>query len=184
MLTRFARNTTFPVPGTRVTLVVELGRRISGVQITELLYAVQAKVAQEADERSQGSRPARLPLRVAAEDNVEIQVYNSGELLRGMTWDQVQAAVHGLWIYLVGGEHYFACHFDIFYAQTMNIYVHIGWGNLVQAAGSDIEMPGNAGRPTISYQSAPLSASPSVNIADSDGLHLGMRNSSLAKSSS
>ena len=184
MLTRFARNTTFPIPGTRVTLVVKLGRSISGVRIEELLYSVQERVAQEVDERSQGSQPARLPLRVVAEDSVEIQVYNSGELPRGMTWKQVQATVHGLWIYLVGGEHFSACHFDIFFAQTPNIYIHIGWGNLVQAAGPDIDMPGNAIRPTISYQPARLSASPSVNIAESDGLHLGMRNSSLSKSSS
>ena len=145
---------------------------------------VQEKVAQEVVERSQGSQPARLPLRVVGEDSVEIQVHNSGELPRGMTWVQLQGAVHGLWIYLVGGEHFFACHFDIFFAQTLNIYIHIGWGNLAQAAGPDIDMPDNASRPTISHQPARLSASPSVNIAESDGLHLGMRNSSLAKSSS
>ena len=184
MLTRFARNTTFPIPGTRVTLVVELGRSISELRITELLYVVQEQVAQEVDEHSRGSQPAKLPLRVAAEDSVEIQVYNSGELRGGMTWKQLQAAVYGLWIYLVGGEHFFACHFDIFYAQTVNIYIHIGWGNLVQAAESGIEMPGNASRATISYQPTRLSASPSANIAEPDGLHLGMRNSSLAKSSS
>ena len=184
MLTRFARNATFPIPGTRVTLVLELGRSISQLQITELLYAVQQKIAQEVEERSQRSQPAKLPFRAIGEDSVEIQVYNSGELPRGMTWDQLQAAVHGLWIYLVGGEHYSACHFDIFFAQTRNIYIHIGWGNLAQAAGSDIYMPGNASRPTSSYQPTRLSASPSVNIAESDGLHLGMQNSSLAKSSS
>ena len=184
MLTIFTRNTTIPIPGTRITLVLQLGRSISGLRITELLYAVQEKVAQEVEEPSQRSQPARLPLRVVAEDSVEIQVYNSAELQRGMTWNQLQATIRGLWIYLVGGEHFSACHFDIFFAQTQNVYIHIGWGNLVQAAGPDINMPGNASRATISYQSSRLSVSPSVNISGSNLLQLGKRNSSLAKFSS
>ena len=184
MLTTCTSNTTIPIPGTRITLVMKFGKSISALQITELLYAVQERVAQEVEDPSQGSQPARLPLRVIADDSVEIQVYNSGELRRGMTWAQVQTTVRGLWIYLVGGEHYFACHFDIFFAQTPNVYIYIGWGNLVQATRPGIDKPGNASRATISYQAPRLSVSPSVNVSDSNLLQLGKRNSSLAKSSS
>ena len=184
MLTRFARNTTFLVPGTRITLVVILGRKISGVRITQLLDAVQETVAREVQERSQGSQPARLPFTAIAEDHVEIQVYDSGKMPGGMTWKQMQGAVRGLYIYLVGGEHFSACHFDIFFAQTQHVYVHVGWGNIAQATKPVIDLPGNASRATIRYQSTRLSASPSVNIPESNLLRLDMRNSSLAKSSS
>lgn len=185
MLTRFARNATFPVPGTRITLVVKLGRKIPGVRVTQLLHAVQDVVAREVEERSRGSQPARLPFTAMAEDAVEMQVYDSGELPGGMTWEQMQGAIRGLYIYLVGGEHFFACHFDIFFARTQQVFIHVGWGNIVQATEPVIDLPGNASRAaTIRYHSTRLLASPSVNISESNLLRLDMPNSSLAKSSS
>lgn len=184
MLTIFARNATFPVPGTRITLVVKLGRRISGVLITDLLHAVQVKLIQEVEERSQASQPARLPFRAVEDDGVEIQVYDSGGFPGGMTWGQLQGTVRGLWIYLVGGEQFFACHFDIFFARTQRVLIHIGWGNLVQPTEFDTNLPGIASRTTINYQPTPLAASPLVNIPEPGLLHLDMQNSSLADSSS
>ena len=125
-----------------------------------------------------------MPFRALGDEGVELQFYNSDESPLGMTWDQLQITVHGLWIYIVGGEHFFACHFDVFFAQSEHIFIHIGWGNLVQAMEPDTDLPGNASRATISHQPTRLSASPSANIPESDLLHLGMQNSSLAKSSS
>ena len=136
------------------------------------------------EQHSRGAQPVEMPYRAVADEGVELQFYNSGESSSGMTWIHLQIVVNGLWIYIVGGGHYFACHFDIFFATTPHVFEHIGYGNLVQAIEPDTDLPGNASRATISYQPAPLSVSPSVNISGSDLLHLGMRNSSLAKSSS
>ena len=145
---------------------------------------VQQTVAREVQERSQGSQPAELPFRAITDDHVEIQVYNSGEMRGGMTWKQLQGAIRGLYIYLVGGEHFSACHFDIFFARTQHVYLHVGWGNIVQTTEPVFDLPGSASRATTSYHSARLLASPSVNISESNLLRLDMRNSSLAKSSS
>ena len=136
------------------------------------------------EQRSRGAQPVEMPYRAVADEGVELQFYNSGESSSGMTWIHLQIVVNGLWIYIVGGGHYFACHFDIFFATTPHVFEHIGYGNLVQAIEPDTDLPDNASRATISYQPTPLSVSPSVNISGSDLLHLGMRNSSLAKSSS
>ncbi len=178
------RNITFTVPGTSITLVLVTGRGIPALLVTELLLAVEARVTTEVEEHSREFEPANMPFRAAADKGTEIQVYNSNEWPSGMTWGQLQTTIHGLWIYLIGGDHYFACHFDIFFAQTQHVYTHIGWGNLVQANEPDTDPPGNASRARISYQPTRLSALPSVNIPESDLLHLGIRNSSLAKSSS
>lgn len=179
------RNTTFTVPGTDITLVLTLGRReLPEVRVTELLYICEAKCTKEVEQQSGEFRPAQLPFRAVADEGVEIQFYNSGESPNGMTWGQLQETVHGLWIYIIGGEHFFVCHFDVFFAESPHIFIHIGWGNIVQVIEPDTDLPGNASRATISYQPTPLSASPSVKMPESDLLHLGMRNSSLAKSSS
>ena len=119
-----------------------------------------------------------------ADDHVEIQVYNSGEMRGGMTWNQLQGAIRGLYIYLVGGEHFSACNFDIFFARTQRVYVHVGWGNIVQATEPVFELPSSASRATTSYHPTRLLASPSVNISESNLLRSDMQNSSLAKFSS
>ena len=179
------RNTVFRIPGTHVTLVLKLGPRgIPEQQVTELLVAVEKSVTKEVEQRSRGAQPAEMPYRAVADEGVEIQFYNSGETPRKMTWLHLQIVVHGLWIFIVGGDQFFACHFDIFFATTPHIFEHIGYGNLVQAIGPNIDLPGNASQATTSYQPTQLSSSPSVNISGSNLLHSGMRNSSLAKSSS
>ena len=152
--------------------------------MSQLLYAIEGRVTKEVEQPSGESQPARMPFRALADDGVEAQFYNAAESTTGMTWSQLQDAVHGLWIYIIGGEHFFACHFDIFFAETDHIFIHIGWGNIVQVIEPDTDLPGNASRATITYQPTRLSASPSANIPESDLLHLGMRNSSLAKPSS
>ena len=154
------------------------------MRVTELLYICEAKCTKEVEQQSGESTPAKMPFRAVADEGVEIQFYNSGESPNGMTWGQLQETVHGLWIYIIGGEHFFTCHFDVFFAESPHIFIHIGWGNMVQVLEPETDLPGNASRPTIIYQPTPLSASPSVNVPESDLLHLGMRNSSLAKSSS
>ena len=178
------RNTVFRIPGTHITLVLELGPRgIPEQQVTDLLVAVEKNVTEQVEQRSRGAQPAEMPYRAVADEGVEIQFYNSGESRRGMTWVHLQIVVHGLWIFIVGGEHFFACHFDIFFATTPHIFEHIGYGNLVQAIAPHTDLPGNASRTTIRYQPTPLSVSPSVHNSGSDLSHLGMQNSSLAKSS-
>lgn len=179
------RNTIFTIPGTHITLVLRLGpREIPAQEITDLLVVVQASVTKEVEQRSRGTQPAEMPYKAMADDGVELQFYNSGESPSGMTWFHLQIVVHGLWIFIVGGEHFFSCHFDIFFATTAHVFEHIGYGNIVQAIEPDTDLPDNASRATISYGPTPSSASPSVNISGSYLLHLGMRNSSLAKSSS
>ena len=171
------RNTTFIIPNSQITLVLTLShRRIPALRITEVIHKVDASVTREV-ERSQGSRPAKMPYRAVVEEGVELQFYNAGQPASGMTWSQLKITVYGLWIFMIGGEHLFACHFDIFFAQTQHIFIHIGWGNLVQVMEPD--PPSNASRATINYQPKPLSALPSVNISGSDLLYLGMQNSSL-----
>ena len=178
------RNVTFRIPGSQITLVLVTGREIPALLIAQLLYAVEEKVTEEVEEHSRESEPVKMPFKAVGDEGTEIQVHNSSEWPSGMTWGQLQTAIHGLWIYLIGGDHYFACGFDIFFAQTQHIYIHIGWGNIVQPNERNIDPPGNASRTRISYQPTRLSASPSVNIPKSNLLHLGIRNSSLAKSSS
>ena len=142
----FLRNTTFPIPGTDITLGLTFGRRLPVEEVTSLLFMVEEFVTEITHDQFSRFAPATMPFTFTLQEKTEFQAYNTGELPSGMTWEQLQNTIHGLWVYMIGGEHFLACHFDIYATQTRHVFTHIGWGNIVQANEPSPNPPGKEGQ--------------------------------------
>ena len=100
--------------------------------MTALLLVANTNVDEMIKKESAFAYPVNMPISYGSAEGTELQIFNSGEIEGGMTWGALGNVVHGLWLYLVESERYESCHFDIFVATTPSIYIHIGWGNLVE----------------------------------------------------
>ena len=140
----------FPIPNSHVTLVVELGRPLNHARVAALLLVANANVDEMIKKESVFAYPDKMPVSYGSAEGTELQIYNAGEVKGGMTWGALGNVVRGLWLYLVEGERYESCHFDIFVATTPSIYNHIGWGNLVEpyAPPSKLVIPHEPGNVT------------------------------------
>ena len=101
-----------------------------------VLLVVNSLVMDQVEEKGSRARPEKMPFSYGSDEGIELQIYNSGETLAGMTWGQLLAVVRGLWLYLVEGGRSDSCHFDIFVARIQHVYIHIGWGNIVEPVES------------------------------------------------
>ncbi|KAL2042001.1 hypothetical protein N7G274_005189 [Stereocaulon virgatum] len=122
----------FPIPNSHVTLVFKMGRPLNHAPVTALLLEASTNVKEMIKKKSGFAHPDKMPISYSSAEGAELQIYNSGETDLGMTWGGLGNVVRGLWLYLVKGERYESCHFDIFVATTTSIYIHVGWGNLVE----------------------------------------------------
>ena len=154
-----------------------------------LLLGANALVNEKVEKRGIYAHPKQMPFSYGSEEGTELQIYNSGEVSDGMTWGQMQTVVQGLWLYLVDGERSESCHFDLFVAQTPSIYLHIGWGNIVEAivppSKPVIEVKqGKAIHKRSRDVSRRLSVFSSTRAVDPDIVNSTLTNSSLLNSSS
>ena len=157
--------------------------------MTALLLGANVLVNVEVEKSGIYAHPKHMPFSYSSDDGTELQIYNSGETSDGMTWGQMQTVVQGLWLYLVDGDRSESCHFDLFAAQTPSIFLHIGWGNIVEAivppSKPVIEVkPGNASHKRSRDISGRLSVFSSTRAVDPDIVNSTLTNSSLLKSSS
>ena len=122
------RPSNFRIPGSPLTLNVQLGYRLDLVAMRSLLIVANASIAENIEAHTAHAYSYLHPFVYDLGENVEIRLAAAIAPTLGLTWGELQTIIRGLWIYHIEGKRNRASYFDVYDFEHEYSYPLIGWG--------------------------------------------------------